>query len=174
MYPIGLVKVDEDTMELIRGPDGVCISCKPGEDNRRDKTSSALCERFTIPEDNFPGFVSAQLNHTNPIRHPFCLGGWGWWFFPPSSPLLTAGEPGQLVGRIVKSNPLQHFDGYLNQSATNKKIARDVFTKGDAAYLTGEASRTPLSTGVEEQSTCVGVGTVPGQQHCPEMLQGCS
>lgn len=147
MYPIGLVKVDEDTMELIRGPDGVCISCKPGEDNRRDKTSSALCERFTIPEDNFPGFVSAQLNHTNPIRHPFCLGGWGWWFFPPSSPLLTAGEPGQLVGRIVKSNPLQHFDGYLNQSATNKKIARDVFTKGDAAYLTGEASRTPLSTG---------------------------
>lgn len=58
----------------------------------------------------------------------------------PDSPLLSAGEPGQLVGRIVKSNPLQHFDGYLNQSATNKKIARDVFTKGDAAYLTGEAS----------------------------------
>uniref|UniRef100_A0A8C0VWT2 Very long-chain fatty acid transport protein n=1 Tax=Cyanistes caeruleus TaxID=156563 RepID=A0A8C0VWT2_CYACU len=77
VYPIGLVKVDEDTMELIRGPDGVCISCKPG-------------------------------------------------------------EPGQLVGRIVRSNPLQHFDGYLNQSATNKKIARDVFTKGDAAYLTGD------------------------------------
>ncbi|KFO82431.1 Long-chain fatty acid transport protein 4 [Cuculus canorus] len=77
VYPIGLVKVDEDTMELIRGSDGVCIRCKPG-------------------------------------------------------------EPGQLVGRIVKSNPLQHFDGYLNQSATNKKIARDVFTKGDAAYLTGD------------------------------------
>ncbi|OPJ67843.1 long-chain fatty acid transport protein 4 isoform A [Patagioenas fasciata monilis] len=77
VYPIGLVRVDEDTMELIRGPDGVCIRCKPG-------------------------------------------------------------EPGQLVGRIVKSNPLQHFDGYLNQSATNKKIARDVFKKGDAAYLTGD------------------------------------
>uniref|UniRef100_G1MXM9 Ubiquitin-related modifier 1 n=2 Tax=Neognathae TaxID=8825 RepID=G1MXM9_MELGA len=77
VYPIGLVKVDEDTMELIRGPDGVCIRCKPG-------------------------------------------------------------EPGQLVGRIVKSNPLQHFDGYLNQSATSKKIARDVFAKGDAAYLTGD------------------------------------
>ncbi|NXV55772.1 S27A4 protein, partial [Molothrus ater] len=77
VHPIGLVKVDEDTMELIRGPDGICISCKPG-------------------------------------------------------------EPGQLVGRIVRSNPLQHFDGYLNQSATNKKIARDVFTKGDVAYLTGD------------------------------------
>ncbi|NWI15875.1 S27A4 protein, partial [Crypturellus soui] len=77
VYPVGLVKVDEDTMELIRGPDGVCIPCKPG-------------------------------------------------------------EPGQMVGRIVKNNPLQHFDGYLNQSATNKKIARDVFSKGDAAYLTGD------------------------------------
>ncbi|NXS13894.1 S27A4 protein, partial [Neodrepanis coruscans] len=31
VYPIGLVKVDEDTMELIRGPDGLCISCKPGD-----------------------------------------------------------------------------------------------------------------------------------------------
>ena len=29
-YPIRLVKVDEESMELIRGPDGVCIPCKPG------------------------------------------------------------------------------------------------------------------------------------------------
>lgn len=78
--------------------------------------------------------------------------------FPPSSPLLTAGEPGQLVGRIVKSNPLQHFDGYLNQSATNKKIARDVFRKGDAAYLTGKASRTPLSAGSGGEKHLCGSG----------------
>lgn len=77
MYPIGLVKVDEDTMELIRGPDGVCISCKPGEDSCRDEISSALCECecFMIPQDNFRGFVSAQLNHTNPTRHLFACGG---------------------------------------------------------------------------------------------------
>ncbi|NXX98853.1 S27A4 protein, partial [Centropus bengalensis] len=31
VYPIGLVKVDEDTMELIRGSDGLCIRCKPGD-----------------------------------------------------------------------------------------------------------------------------------------------
>lgn len=31
IYPIRLVRVDEETMELIRGPDGVCIPCKPGE-----------------------------------------------------------------------------------------------------------------------------------------------
>ncbi|CDQ89263.1 unnamed protein product [Oncorhynchus mykiss] len=30
IYPIRLVKVDEETMELTRGPDGVCIPCKPG------------------------------------------------------------------------------------------------------------------------------------------------
>lgn len=24
------MRVDEETMELIRGPDGVCIPCKPG------------------------------------------------------------------------------------------------------------------------------------------------
>lgn len=31
IYPIRLVRVDEETMELIRGPDGVCIPCKPGK-----------------------------------------------------------------------------------------------------------------------------------------------
>ncbi|XP_005992174.1 long-chain fatty acid transport protein 4 [Latimeria chalumnae] len=77
VYPIRLVKVDEDTMELIRDHDGVCIPCKPG-------------------------------------------------------------EPGQLVGRIVQNDPLRRFDGYLNQSSTSKKIARDIFKKGDTAYLSGD------------------------------------
>uniref|UniRef100_A0A8C8RRJ3 Arachidonate--CoA ligase n=1 Tax=Pelusios castaneus TaxID=367368 RepID=A0A8C8RRJ3_9SAUR len=77
IYPVTLMRVDEETMELIRGPDGLCIRCKPG-------------------------------------------------------------EPGQLVGRIIQSNPLLHFDGYLNQSATSKKITHDVFTKGDSVYLTGD------------------------------------
>ncbi|XP_055516090.1 long-chain fatty acid transport protein 4 isoform X1 [Leucoraja erinacea] len=31
VYPIRLVKVDEDTMELIRNSKGVCIPCQPGE-----------------------------------------------------------------------------------------------------------------------------------------------
>uniref|UniRef100_A0A3B3QE99 Very long-chain fatty acid transport protein n=1 Tax=Paramormyrops kingsleyae TaxID=1676925 RepID=A0A3B3QE99_9TELE len=77
VYPIRLVKVDEDTMELVRGPDGVCIPCNPG-------------------------------------------------------------EPGQLVGRIIQNDPLRRFDGYVNQTATNKKIAHDVFKKGDSAYLSGD------------------------------------
>ncbi|KAM9326894.1 long-chain fatty acid transport protein 4 [Gastrophryne carolinensis] len=77
VYPIRLMKVNEDTMELIRTPDGLCISCQPG-------------------------------------------------------------EPGQLVGRIIQSDPLRRFDGYVNESATNKKIAKNVFKYGDMAYLSGD------------------------------------
>lgn len=47
------------------------------------------------------------------------------------------GEPGQLVGRIIQNDPLRRFDGYVNQSATSKKIANSVFKKGDSAYLSG-------------------------------------
>ncbi len=52
---------------------------------------------------------------------------------------LSLGEPGQLVGRIIQSDPLRRFDGYVNQSATSKKIAQSVFKKGDSAYLSGKS-----------------------------------
>eukprot|EP00061_Rhincodon_typus_P014219 g41118.t1 len=47
-------------------------------------------------------------------------------------------EPGQLVGRINQQDPLRRFDGYANESATSKKIAYNVFKKGDSAYLSGD------------------------------------
>ncbi|XP_028678505.2 long-chain fatty acid transport protein 1a [Erpetoichthys calabaricus] len=77
VYPIRLVKVNEETMELIRGRNGLCISCKPG-------------------------------------------------------------EAGLLVGSINQQDPLRRFDGYASEAATKKKIAYDVFKKGDAAYLSGD------------------------------------
>lgn len=43
------------------------------------------------------------------------------------------------MGRIIQQDPLRRFDGYLNQGANNKKIANDVFKKGDQAYLTGKS-----------------------------------
>lgn len=43
------------------------------------------------------------------------------------------------MGRIIQNDPLRRFDGYVNQSATSKKIATSVFKKGDSAYLSGEA-----------------------------------
>lgn len=58
--------------------------------------------------------------------------------FQLSVPLLHfPGEPGQLVGRIIQNDPLRRFDGYVNQSATSKKVANSVFKKGDSAYLSG-------------------------------------
>ncbi|KFQ55480.1 Long-chain fatty acid transport protein 1, partial [Nestor notabilis] len=76
-YPIQLVKVNEDTMELMRDSQGLCIPCRPG-------------------------------------------------------------EPGLLVGQINQRDPLRRFDGYVNESATSKKIASNVLRKGDQAYLSGD------------------------------------
>ena len=42
---------------------------------------------------------------------------------------------GLLLGRI---NTVMSFDGYLDRVATRKKIVRDVFTKGDAYFNTGD------------------------------------
>lgn len=48
------------------------------------------------------------------------------------------GEPGELVGKIVKGDALREFDGYVNKQATDKKVCSDVFRKGDQAFLTGD------------------------------------
>jgi len=42
-----------------------------------------------------------------------------------------------LVGKIIKGDLLREFDGYVNKEATKKKVARNVFSKGDHAFLTG-------------------------------------
>lgn len=47
------------------------------------------------------------------------------------------GEAGLLVGQINQQDPLRRFDGYISESATSKKIAHNVFHKGDSAYLSG-------------------------------------
>jgi len=48
------------------------------------------------------------------------------------------GEVGQIVGKSLKGDPSQRFDGYLNPLETKKKIAHDVFKKGDSAFLSGD------------------------------------
>ena len=45
------------------------------------------------------------------------------------------GEVGLFLGRI---SPVMKFDGYLDKSATSKKIVTDVFKKGDAYFNTGD------------------------------------
>ncbi|XBW35427.1 hypothetical protein QEN19_000993 [Hanseniaspora menglaensis] len=50
------------------------------------------------------------------------------------------GEPGELLMKIFfPKNPKTSFQGYLgNKAATNSKILRDVFKRGDAYYRSGD------------------------------------
>jgi len=77
VYPVALIKVDEDSGEPIRGKDGLCIRCQPG-------------------------------------------------------------EPGMFVGKILANHPIRDFHGYADPTATSKKVARDVFSRGDAVFLSGD------------------------------------
>jgi hypothetical protein len=52
--------------------------------------------------------------------------------------VLYTGEPGELVGKIVKGTPMREFDGYASEKDTKKKIAYNVFKKGDCYFLTGQ------------------------------------
>lgn len=51
------------------------------------------------------------------------------------------GEVGELLGLIENSDPLRQFAGYTDKSATEKKILRDVFVKGDMYFRTGDLLR---------------------------------
>jgi citronellyl-CoA synthetase len=51
---------------------------------------------------------------------------------------VEVGETGLLLGEILEENP---FLGYTSKIATESKIIRDVFTKGDAWFNTGDLIR---------------------------------
>jgi len=42
------------------------------------------------------------------------------------------------VGKIVNNDPVRDFHGYADKSATKKKVAYDVFKRGDAVFLSGD------------------------------------
>jgi solute carrier family 27 fatty acid transporter 1/4 len=41
------------------------------------------------------------------------------------------------IGMIRNNDPSRQFHGYVNQAESKKKIFHDVFTKGDAAFVSG-------------------------------------
>ncbi|CAG9764412.1 unnamed protein product [Ceutorhynchus assimilis] len=47
-------------------------------------------------------------------------------------------EPGLLVGKIQKKMAHAEFSGYADEKATEKKVLRDVFEKGDAYFNSGD------------------------------------
>ncbi len=52
---------------------------------------------------------------------------------------VAPGEPGLLLGKIT---PVTVFEGYTNKEATEKKILRNAFKKGDAWFNTGDLMKT--------------------------------
>jgi len=48
------------------------------------------------------------------------------------------GEVGEAIGEIRSDDARYRFDGYQDEEATKKKILRDVFTKGDVYFRTGD------------------------------------
>lgn len=47
-------------------------------------------------------------------------------------------EVGELIGEIRNDDARFRFEGYANKEATQKKVLRDVFKKGDAWFRTGD------------------------------------
>ncbi|KAL1123801.1 hypothetical protein AAG570_001572 [Ranatra chinensis] len=52
--------------------------------------------------------------------------------------ICKPGEPGVFIGKINPKNPARAFLGYVNEKESEKKIVRDVFVKGDAAFHSGD------------------------------------
>jgi hypothetical protein len=50
---------------------------------------------------------------------------------------IFLGEPGVFIGKIIAGDPIRAFLGYVDKSASEKKVVRDVFKKGDSAFLSG-------------------------------------
>jgi fatty-acyl-CoA synthase len=78
-FSVKIVRFDIEREEPVRGPDGLCIECAPG-------------------------------------------------------------EAGEILGEILDDpkKPANRFDGYADKAATDKKILRDVFRRGDAWFRSGD------------------------------------
>lgn len=77
LFPVMIVKIDQETKEPIRDKNGMCIPCKPN-------------------------------------------------------------EPGMFVGQIKANDPSREFHGYVDEKASKKKVWKDVFHKGDTAFVSGD------------------------------------
>jgi fatty-acyl-CoA synthase len=50
-------------------------------------------------------------------------------------------EVGEAIGQVLGANGGTRFEGYTDAEASGKKVLRDVFTKGDSWYRTGDLMR---------------------------------
>ena len=96
------------------------LDSRPGSVGRIPKWAE---RRFVVK------IVRFDIEHQQPIRGPdgFCI---------PCPP----GEVGEIIGQIINdpAKPANRFEGYADKSATETKILRDVFEKGDAWFRSGD------------------------------------
>lgn len=52
--------------------------------------------------------------------------------------MLISGMTGEVVGVIRSHDKLTHFDGYLSEADTKKKVIRDAFVRGDEVFSSGD------------------------------------
>ncbi|CAH0603273.1 unnamed protein product [Chrysodeixis includens] len=52
--------------------------------------------------------------------------------------LAQPDEPGVFIGKIQSHNPARQYLGYVDKDASEKKVVRDVFQFGDAAFISGD------------------------------------
>ena len=86
------------------------------------------------------GFVSVLFPFVYPARLIRVTEG-GDVIRDPHTGLCVAcnpGETGEFVGKIVKNNPSRSFDGYVDKSATEKKIVRNVISNNDMWFRSGD------------------------------------
>ena len=86
------------------------------------------------------GFVSVLFPFVYPARLIRVTEG-GDVIRDPDTGLCVAcnpGETGEFVGKIVKNNPSRSFDGYVDKSATEKKIVRNVISNNDMWFRSGD------------------------------------
>jgi fatty-acyl-CoA synthase len=80
----------------------------------------------------FTDIVRFDIETEQPVRGPdgFCVRG-------------QPGEIGEAISKIVNDpkRPSQRFEGYADPGATEKKILRDVFERGDRWFRTGDLMR---------------------------------
>ncbi len=111
-------------------------------------------ERFNIPKVfEFYGAADGNIAFTNTLNIDYCVGWTAVDFaivkydIEHNEPYRNAegffervkkGETGLLLSAINEKFP---FDGYVNKSENTRKIFRDVFSRGDTWFNTGDLMR---------------------------------
>ena len=96
---------------------------KPGAIGR---VPAFLAHRFPV------ALIRCDLETLAPVRDAagFCVA-------------CDVDEPGEAIGQVFRrgGDPARRFDGYTDEAASERKILRDVFAKGDEWFRTGDLLR---------------------------------